>query len=300
MHSALVKMDGLHELRNYQSHPRQMKAGAPGKVGVLELTFEKRKGKTVLSHLYRVAPLLVQQALYWDETWPELPICSIISVGGGTLQGDRYLLDIKVHDNAEAMITTQSATRIQEMDANYATQYQEISVGEKAYLEYVPDTTILYKNSRYACENIITVSDSGILLYGETIMLGRKHYAGERFRFDLFSSLVSVRRPDGKLIFSEKLLVTKDDPIKDLNAVMSGYDVFANIICICPPDVREKIVAQSGFEQDKKLDLLAGVSLLPNDCGVILRVVGKESYHVHNRIKGFAEIVRQSARAFLA
>ena len=299
MHSSLAKMDGLYELQNYQDHPKQMKAGAIGKVGILELTFEKRRGKTILSHLYRVAPLLVQQALYCDESWPDLPICPIISVGGGTLQGDRYYLDIKVKDDAVAMVTTQSATRIQEMDANYATQYQDVSVGNNAYLEYIPDTTILYKNSRYACENNMTVADSGVLLYGETIMLGRKHHGGERYDFDLFSSLLNVYRPTGELIFSEKFLVTKDDPTKDFNAVMAGYDVFANIICICPQEIREKIIEQCKFEYDKELNLLSGISLLPNDCGVILRVVGKESYHVHGRIKRFTEIVRESVRLLL-
>ena len=181
-----------------------MKAAARGKVGVLELIFEKKNHKSILSHLYRVAPLLVQQALYSDESWPELPVCSIISVGGGTLQGDRYYIDVQVKAGAEARVTTQSATRIQEMDANYATQYQEMLVAGDAYLEYIPDTTILYKNSRYACENKIVVSTSSIVLYGETMMLGRKHHKSERYDFDLFSSLINVYRDSGELLFSEK------------------------------------------------------------------------------------------------
>lgn len=248
----LAAIDTFSELQAYQDQPQQMQAAAKGKVGILELVFEKKNHKSVLSHLYRVAPLLVQQGLYIDESWPSLPMIPIISVGGGTLQGDRYAIDIEVKDNAEAWVTTQSATRIQEMNANYATQFQLIKVGKNAYLEYIPDTTILYKNSRYACDNQIVVDETGVLIFGETIMLGRKYYQNERYQFELFSNKVRVFRPhhseaepssgsemhfthhkdefnidshlsDSKCIFTEKIFIHKNEPTNDLNAVMKNY-----------------------------------------------------------------------------
>ncbi|EPG0370382.1 urease accessory protein UreD [Photobacterium damselae] len=299
MHRALKNMDALQELQGYQTEPKQMKAAAKGKIGVLELTFERLGEKTILSHLYRVAPLLVQQALYWDESWPELPICSIISVGGGIIQGDRYFIEIKVYDGAFARILTQSATRVQEMDANYATQYQQISVGKNGYLEYIPDTTILYKNSRFVCENEIIADESSVVLYGETIMLGRKHHKDERYEFELFSSLVKVSRPSGELVFHEKLLIGKNDPIKDYNAVMKNYDVFSNVVCLCPQLIIDEITSNFKFHHDKSLNTISGISLLPNGSGIILRVIGKESYHVHDKINVFTELVKSISRYYL-
>ena len=64
--------------------PQQMAVGMPGKVGYLRLGFELRHGRSILADLYRVAPLLVQQALYWDEALPGMPYAMIISTGGGT------------------------------------------------------------------------------------------------------------------------------------------------------------------------------------------------------------------------
>lgn len=299
MHNALKEMDTLQELQGYKTEPKQMKAAAKGKIGVLELTFDRQNKKTILTHLYRVAPLLVQQALYWDESWPELPICSIISVGGGIIQGDRYFIEINVNDNAFARISTQSATRVQEMDANYATQYQKITVGKNGYLEYIPDTTILYKNSRFVCENQIFLDKSSVLLYGETIMLGRKYYKDERYEFELFSSLVKVYRPSGELVFHEKLLIKKNDPIKDYNAVMKYYDVFSNVICLCPQSIIDEITSSYKFNHDKDLNTVSGISLLPNESGVILRVIGKESYHVHDKINAFTDLVRSILRNYL-
>ena len=102
--AALGVLDAARELRGFQTEPAQMRAAAPGKVGRLRLGFAMRNGRSVLHDLYRVAPLLVQQALYWDEAMPELPVCPIISVGGGILQGDRYTIDITVEEGACAYL----------------------------------------------------------------------------------------------------------------------------------------------------------------------------------------------------
>lgn len=293
----LAKIDSLPELATYQAQPKQMKAAAHGKVGILEMRFEPRKQKSVLSHLYRVAPLLVQQGLYFDESWPELPIVSIISVGGGTLQGDRYHIDIEVKKNAVACVTTQSATRIQQMNANYATQYQCMKIEKNAYLEYIPDTTILYKGSRYACENHIVIEDNAILLYGETIMLGRKHHNNERLAFDLFSSSINVFNTNNQLLFSEKILINKEDATVNFNAIMQGYDVFSNVLCLLPEKFIPLIENAFPFYFDEKIQLMFGVSLLPNNLGLMLRVVGKESYQVQAKIKSVILFIKELIKA---
>src|SRR5439155_23918958 len=104
----------------FRDEPQQLSAGAQGKDGFLRLGFEHHDGRSVLSELAHRAPLLAQQALYYDEGMPELPHVMMICTAGGVLQGDRYAVEIIVGENAEAHVTTQSATKIQEMDANFA------------------------------------------------------------------------------------------------------------------------------------------------------------------------------------
>jgi len=276
-----------------------MRSAAPGKVGELRLGFSLRSGRSVLSDLYRVAPLLVQQALYWDEAMPELPICSIISVGGGILQGDRYTIDITVEEGACAQVTTQSANRIHQMDANYASQHQTVRLARGAYLEYLPDFTIPYRDSRFINQTDVVVADDATLLYGEMMMTGRKHHhAEERFGFDLFSTAVAVRRPDGRKLFAEKVLIEKGDPTVGFAAVMKGFDAFANILCLTPPEVAARIRARVGtsFPTDEPPRAVSGVCSLPNAAGLMLRVVGIESYDVRKEVRRFWQIVREEAR----
>ena len=298
LHEPLARLDAARELRGYQTQPAQMRAAGPGKVGELRLGFAMRHGRSVLQDLYRVAPLLVQQALYWDEAMPELPICAIISVGGGVLQGDRYRIAISVDEGACAMVHTQSANRIHQMDANYASQHQAIEVGPGAYLEYMPDFTIPYRGSRFISRTEAVVAPDATLLYGEMVLAGRKHHhAEERFGFDLLSMAVAVRRPDGRKLFAEKLLVGRDDPMIDAAAVMRGFDAFANVLCVTPPEVAARIRDRFGtsFGTDSPR-AIAGVSRLPTDAGLMLRAVGVESHDVRREVRRFWRIVREEAR----
>lgn len=298
LHEQLGRLDAAREVSGFKTEPAQMRAAAPGKVGELRLGFSLRGGRSVLHDLYRVAPLLVQQALYFDEAMPELPICSIISVGGGILQGDRYKIDIRVEQDAFAHVTTQSASRVHQMDANYASQHQTVTLESGSYLEYLPDFTILYRDSRFINQTDIVVAEDATLLYGEMILAGRKHHhVDERFGFDLLSMAVSARRPDGRKLFAEKLLVEKGDPTIDDPAVMKGFDAFANILCLTPREVAARI--KERFETHfpgETPRAISGACRLPNDAGLMLRAVGIESYDVRREVRRFWQIVREEAR----
>lgn len=298
LHERLRHIDAVRELSGYQTQPAQMRAAGPGKVGKLRLGFSVRDGRSVLHDLYRVAPLLVQQALYWDEAMPELPICSIISVGGGILQGDRYKIDITVEADACAHVTSQGANRIHQMDANYASQYQVVTLAANAYLEYLPDFTIPYRGSRFINHTDITLDESATLLYGEMMMTGRKHHhSSERFGFDLLSMRIKARRPDGRQLFTDRVLIEKGNPTIDFSAVMGGYDAFASIVCLTPPNIAARIKdrVEVNFNTGSPR-AISGVSQLPNNAGLIFRVVGVESYDVRAEVRRFWQVVREEAR----
>jgi urease accessory protein len=293
----LARIDGYRELAGFQTEPAQMRAAGPGKVGELRLGFSLRDGRSVLDDLYRVAPLLVQQALYWDEAMPELPIVSVISVGGGILQGDRYRIAIDVGEGACAHVTSQGFNRIHQMDANYASQYQEVRAAAGSYLEYLPNFTLPYRDSRFVSETEIVADETATVLYADMIMSGRKHHhASERFGFDLLSTRVRARRPDGRLIFAEKLLVEKGNDTIELPAVARGYDAFANVLCLTPPDtaarIDERIGINAGPDQPRAM---SGVSKLPGGAGLMFRAIGVESYDVRAEVKRFWTAVREEA-----
>ena len=118
-------------------HPTPaMQIGAPGKHGKLRLTFElDKQQKSILRSGERQAPLIVQQALYFDEGMPEMPCDYILSSGGPHVDGDRYEQIITMRKDSYAFISTGAATKIAEMVHNFSTLQQHFVLEENSYLE---------------------------------------------------------------------------------------------------------------------------------------------------------------------
>jgi urease accessory protein len=281
------------ELAAYQNEPPQLATGAPGKVAHLRLGFERRGGRSILADLFRRAPLIVHRAIYWDEEMPELPCVFIISNSGGILQGDRNTISIEVGPGAQAHVTTQSATKIHQMDANYASQFQEIVLHDGAYLEYLPDPTIPHRHTRFLTQTRIAIAPTATLIYSEILMAGRKYYAaGERYEYDLYSSTVRAERPDGRELFTEKFVVRpRQQPVRRVG-VMGEFDVFGNVILLTPKWHADRIFEQVPAVVNPAEKWAAGPSRLPNDAGLIYKVVGMETAVVRARIREFWSVVR--------
>ena len=284
----------VRELADFQDEPKQLASGAFGKNALVRLGFEARGDRSVLATLHRRAPLIVQQALYWDDEMPGLPCVSIISNSGGVLQGDRNVVEIDMAPGSKAYVTTQAATRIHEMDANFATQLQTLTLGEGAYLEYLPHPVIPFRNSRFLQNTSIRIDPTATLIYSEILMPGRKYYGtGETFSYDVFSSTVRAERPDGSPLFTEKFIIEPRAGAVSRLGAMGPFHVFGNVVVLTPRAHAERLfeMAEAGFNVDD--GLAVGASRLPHDAGLVFKVLGMESAPVSARVRKIWSSVRQ-------
>jgi len=283
------------EVAGYRDEPQQLPAGAPGKYGFLRLGFERRDGRSVLADVANRAPLLAQKALCYDDAMPALPHVMIICTAGGVLQGDRYAVEIDVGQSAEAHVTTQSATKIQEMDANFAAQTLDIALADNAYLEYLPDPVIPYRNARFIARTRLRLPPSATLVHSEILLPGRTHYrAGERFEFALFSSLVRIERPTGETLCSEKWVIEPQRGDVRVHGIMGGYDVFANVLLLTPVDHAERLLGETPAEMNTRC--AAGATRLPNGAGIAYKVVGIDRETVQQKVRDFCARVRRQVK----
>ncbi len=282
----------LPELANYQDEPRQLATGSPGKVGELRLVFEQRHGKTILANKYRRAPLIVHRAIYFDEQLPLMPCVFIISNAGGILQGDRNTIDVTVEPDGIAHLTTQSATKVQEMDANFASQIQNITVKEGAYFEYVPHPLIPHRHCRFVMQTTMTIDPTATVFASEIIMGGRKHH-GDLFEFKLISSTMTAKRPDGTPLFTEKLIIEPHQQHLRQAGIMGGFDVFGTAVLITDKKHFDPIFENSPFGYNPEEGWAAGTSRLPNDAGLLFKVLSSESYVARRKIREFWTLVRR-------
>jgi urease accessory protein len=284
----------MPELAAFQDEPPQMRSGAVGKTGFLHLGFERRGRRTILADLdYRI-PYRAQRALYCDEAMPDLAHVFLITTTGCLLQGDRMALDIALARGARAHVTTQSATKIHGMDANYAAQTQIIVLADDAYLEFLPEPIIPHRRARFVSDTRISVASNATLLYAEIIQPGRKHHHPEEcFGAAVLSMALEVTRAGGGALFTEKLLVEPQRYAMRQTGVMGPFDVFGNVLLCTPKETAERIWQRIGADVDLANGLAFGACRLPNDAGLLFKVLGRETTPVKAKVREFWGVVRE-------
>jgi urease accessory protein len=271
-----------------------MPSGTVGKSGFLKLGFERRAGTTILAELDRRVPYLAQRALHPDEALPDLAHVFLITSSGCLLQGDRLSLEVALGLGARAHVTSQSATKIHSMDVNLALQRQSFTLDDGAYLEFLPEPLIPHRRSRFASDTRITVAPSATLLYAEIVQSGRKHHhPDECFGATLLALATEARRPDGRLLFAENLVFEPGLHPPRQTGVMDSFDVFGNAILLTPPAVADRVAARVGADVDLKTGVAHGACRLPNEAGLIYKVLGRETLQVKDKVREFWGIVRE-------
>jgi len=282
------------ELAAYRDEPPQMKSGAVGKSGFLRLGFERRDDRTILADLESRAPYLAQRALHCDEALPDMAWLFTITTAGCVLQGDRLALEVTLGPGAKAHVTTQSATKIHSMDTNYALQCQTFTLAAGAYLEYLPDPLIPHRDARFASDTRIVLDPAASLLCSEIVQSGRKHHRpDECFAATVLSLATAAARPDGTLLFSEKLLIEPARHPLRQTGVMDGFDVFGNVILCTPADTAERIHARVEADIDLEQGVAFGACRLPNDAGLIYKVLARETAQVRAKVRDFWAVARE-------
>jgi urease accessory protein len=281
------------EVLYYDSELSQLGVGKAGKLGALVLLLEKnaKVNKTVIKEQFSKVPLFTQRALYLEESLPSMAYLYIISPSGGVLQGDRYRIDIKLAQNAIAHITTQGATRLYRMDKNFATQILNISLDSNCYLEYVPDQIIPYRDSRFYQSVNLHVPDDATLIYSETIVPGRMAM-GEYFEYDVCYLKTIAKNESGTLkLVDTALLQPKKNHLKRLG-ILEEFNMLSNIYLLIPSkyvnNLNEKI-----SENIQKYDkVIARCSILPNDSGLVVRILGNMIDNIKEVIHYLLKICR--------
>lgn len=291
----MVDFSDAKEMAQFLEEPKAMYVGAPGKTGFLFLGFElDPKGKSILRNLDRRAPLIVQQELYFDTEMPEMPCVYILSSGGPNVDGDRYEQNITVRKDAFAFVSTGAATKLAEMKYNYSGLKQHFILEDNAYLEFLPEPIIPCRNTRFISFTKLTVASTATAFYAEIFMGGRKHFdKGEAFEYNVISVCSEGERPDGERLYREKFIIRPQQQTPRILGIMDKYDVFANVIVMTPLEQAEKIYEQIKPYIDNEKQIAVGITHLPNDAGLIFKVLGMEPGPVKKIVRQFCSTVRQ-------
>lgn len=200
-----------------------MSLGAIGREGELRLRFAQSGGKTALVENYSRPPLQVMRAI---EDAAGCLCVYLLSPTGGIVQGDRYSVQIAVDENAHALFTTQSATKVYRMPNDCAEQFIRIDVASGAVFEFVPDAVILFADADLSQQIDVRLHPGALLLLQEIVMPGRLA-RGERLQFRRYVNRIVVR-DDAGLLLHDAAQVEGEPGRLDAAGVLEGYSCWGS------------------------------------------------------------------------
>ncbi|MFI1957691.1 urease accessory protein UreD [Streptomyces althioticus] len=261
------------ELTAFSTVPETLGPGSPAKVGILDLGFALRGDRTELVERYQKSPLEIMRPLYVDPEMPGMACTYVMATGGGIAQADRYRVDLRCGPGTEALFTTQAATKVYRMEHDYATQRVHLTADDGAYVEYVPDPLIPFAGARFHQGTVLTVHEGATVVYGETITAGRLA-RGERHLYTLLTTDLEIRRPDGTLLAVDtfRLQPERHGGVTG-PAVFAGHDHVASLFVVSGRRPAAEI-ADTLHRALTGRDVLHGASVLPDDCGAWVRILG--------------------------
>ncbi|QLH40491.1 MAG: urease accessory protein UreD [Defluviicoccus sp.] len=180
----------------------------------MDLVFDVRAGRgTRLAHLYQKAPLRV---LFPRGGEPGIATPVLITTSGGLVGGDELDVRIAAEPGAAVLATTQAAEKVYRSLGADCRIDVRLAAGVGAWLEWLPQETILFNGARLQRTTRLECAAGGRLLAGEILVFGR-HAHGESLRHGSFRDAWEVWR-GGRLVWADALAAAE----RDLERVLSS------------------------------------------------------------------------------
>jgi urease accessory protein len=239
----------------------------------LQLGFEQNADKTLLVKREQFGPLTVQRPFY-----PEGGICHVylLHPPGGIVGGDDLSISIKAAAHSHALITTPAAGKFYRSSGAQAKQTVEITVGESAALEWLPQETIIYEGAQLKSSVKVDLAADARFIGWEILSLGRPACA-ENFDYGLADLSWQIYCEDRPLLLERLCL--------DAKAFSARWGLQGNSACgtlFATPASAESFAAVQDLIGDTK-----GRGVTRIDSLLICRALDIRS----DRLRGFFENV---------
>lgn len=139
----------------------------------LDLAFERRGRTTVLTDARHCGPLRIQRPFIPEG--PEHPHLCLLHPPGGLVPGDELDIDLKLAPGSSVLLTTPASGKVYGVGRRQLPQRQRVTacVGDGAFLEWLPQDTIIFDGADVTLENRFELGATGQLCCWELVSLGR-------------------------------------------------------------------------------------------------------------------------------
>ncbi|MBE9177227.1 urease accessory protein UreD [Oculatella sp. LEGE 06141] len=242
--------------------------------GTLQLEFAHSQDKTQLSRSYAQAPLKVQRPFYPEGEG----VCHTVMLhtAGGIVGGDRLSVDIQLHPQAQALITTAAAAKVYRSNGAEATQSTAIHVASGACLEWLPQEAIVFDGARYRQELRVDLAADALWLGWDVARLGRSA-RGEQFLTGEWRSRIEVWQHNAPLWIDAQWLQGGSEMLTSPHG-LAGYPVIGSFAIVGRSPSQDMVEKARQLWTDGNYHGEAGVTRLM--AGLLCRYRGSSTAEV--------------------
>lgn len=196
--------------------------------GILQLVMEKKKEKTITKSVYYHGALKVLRPNYLDNSGQAYFF--MLNPGGGYVGGDRYRIEVTLEEQAELLLTTQSATKVYKTLNRPVLQETEFTLKKGSILEYIPDPLIAYREAKYYQNTVIRMEKGSTLLYTDILTPGWCP-SGEWFKYKHLQIKNEIYLDDKLIAFDHLKFQPSNSRINDIG-FMEDYTHLGSMIVV--------------------------------------------------------------------
>jgi urease accessory protein len=233
----------------------------------LELELAYQDGASVVVRNRHQGPLRVQKPLYPEGRQTVHAI--LVHPPGGIRAGDRLEVDVRVRPAAHAFLTSPGAAKWYRGDDGPARQSVQLSAGDGAALEWMPQETIYFDGARAHQRHTVHLGAGARYIGCEVMCFGRQA-SGERFERGQVRMHSEIWRGSQLMWYEQARLDAGSESLTGLFG-LDGGTVCATLIAVGPA------LPAALQEQIRALDPLLAASQLKSV--FIARLLCSDSEH---------------------
>tara|TARA_A100001037_G_scaffold302890_1_gene335608 strand:+ start:1491 stop:2381 length:891 start_codon:yes stop_codon:yes gene_type:complete len=256
-----------------------------------ELNFNKSSdGQTRLAHQFVQYPFHITKPVHLDVSWPELATLILQSTSGGIYHDDRLKLSMHFGEDSCTHVTSQSATKVHSMEGDDSATFSiSIKVQKNAYAEFINDALILFPESRLESNLDISIARGGTLVITDSALWHEPRDTFNKSKeihpsFSSFRQTINIKDLDSSNLMVRDSQWSGLDSSAGLSA-WNKYRVQGSIYIISPGCDLDQLANTCRGELGLFNGIYGGVSILPSEIGVVVRILGSDGGSVRTALE---------------
>jgi urease accessory protein len=246
--------------------------------GALTLALARDEdGATRIADLYQRDPC---RALFPLSEPGDVMQAVMLTTSGGLTGGDRVAARIASGPRTRAFVTTQAAEKIYRSRGDDTLFSVDLSLGAGAWLEWLPQETILFEGARFRRETRIELAAEARLIAAEIVAFGRAA-RGERITAGHYIDRWRISR-EGRLVWADALTHTAAPEAALAHpAGFGGAAVAATLVVAGPEAARQLDVARAALAAANRPGAPRVAATVVNDL-LIARFIGNSAQQLRS------------------